>query len=134
MQVHFAEHACAAFDIACREQDLQEVQRLITAGANLDEQDGMGHTPLHVAAGSEEPGSGAGLSGCSQRQRLFMCADGSLLDLRSRNLKLGFCTGAVVAVLCEHRASVDIQASYSRETALHRAANEGPFTAAVLDQ
>jgi hypothetical protein len=69
VQVHFAEHACAAFDIAWREQDLQEVQRLITAGANLDEQDGMGHTPLHVAAGSEEPGSGAGLSGCSQRQR-----------------------------------------------------------------
>jgi len=34
------------------------VQRLIDAGADLDEQDRMGHTPLHVAAGSEEPGSG----------------------------------------------------------------------------
>ena len=106
------------------------MQRLIAAGANLDEQDGMGHTPLHVAAGSEEPGSGAGLAGCSQREMLLMCAEGSSLDLRSGNLKLGFGTGAVVAVLCEHRASVDLQASYSRETALHRAANEGPFTAA----
>jgi hypothetical protein len=35
------------------------MQRLIDAGWDLDEVDAMGHTPLHVAAGSEEPDSGA---------------------------------------------------------------------------
>ena len=34
------------------------MQRLIDAGWDLDEDDAMGHTPLHVAAGSEEPDSG----------------------------------------------------------------------------
>ena len=34
------------------------MQRLLEAGWDLDEVDAMGHTPLHVAAGSEEPDSG----------------------------------------------------------------------------
>ena len=45
-------------DVDREVQDVAAVQRLIDAGADLDEQDRMGHTPLHVAAGSEEPGSG----------------------------------------------------------------------------
>ena len=39
-------------------QDIPLMQRLLEAGWDLDEVDAMGHTPLHVAAGSEEPDSG----------------------------------------------------------------------------
>ena len=39
-------------------QDLDEVMRLIDERLDVNEVDALGHTPLHVAAGSEEPNSG----------------------------------------------------------------------------
>ena len=101
-------------------QDPDQVRILINAGVNINEQDAMGHTPLHVAAGSEEPGSGR-----------FVCS-ADLGEMGKQHLTSNSCTGAVVAILCENGASVEIQANLSRETALHRAANEGQERSCAL--
>jgi ankyrin repeat protein len=77
------------------------MQRLIDAGWDLDEVDAMGHTPLHVAAGSEEPDSGAlySLSIIESRQTFSLGSEQEVLNDFSPCREQRLCPNSLTGVI-----------------------------------